>query len=891
MKVGDTETLDIGNISHLQGCQWTISRPENVIFTTTPQSYTTRVTIKAIKAFSGSPCVVHCKYYYLELDPITGRYIYSRTGYKDWEVSVSEKETGGDSGESNNNTVFLSQSEANIQIDESIFISASGNYSDKLKWTLSCGGDIAYFTSTQNNRVCVHGIKSGTTYLTATTTNGAKASCKINVLDYPVFADGDIFTVKTKEGIDLEIKVTNAKEGICQIGNDIERGKNRKNTAIDKSYNGSLTIPEKAKGLTVTAISAGAFHNCKITSLYMPNTITHIYNYAFYECSFLEKIEISENLKYLGGFSEDYSFGNYARSQVFSKTKWEDNQPNGLIYAGPVAYWYKGKDLLSENSHITIKEGTLSIAEGCFIGCKQIVSFSFPKTLQSIGAGAFSETEWLKMQPSGILYIGNIAYAYIGKEQMPQNYELTIQEGTTGITGYAFYDCPNLKSIELPSSVNNIGRSAFGKCPNIEIISVAEDNPIYDSRYKCNAVLETNTNRLVVGCKNSTIPNNCKIIGKDAFLGCENLKSVAWVSEVETIDNYAFYGCSSLQNLIFPDKLKNVAADAFQGCKNINSLYIGASLQNLSYSHFSSMTKLNSIVVSENNKMYDSRNRCNAIIDKTNDELILGCGNTLIPSTIKSIGHSAFRGNENILSIEIPNTVKVIDYAAFDECYNLTDVKIGSGVQEIHSNPFKGCGSLKSIIVDSQNSIYDSRENCNAIILKETSKLQVGCMNTIIPNTILSIEYGAFEGSSISSIIIPNSVKTIGFSAFYKCEKLENVTLGENISEILEYAFWNCPSIKNIHSKIKMPPPLPEYAFWNSSYTKALLYVPQESLGKYISTDSWNRFINIQEYNPTGIQEVKDETKSNKIYSIHGYPLKKEQKGINIINGKKIFIK
>ena len=95
MKVGDTETLDIGDVSHLQGCQWTISRPNDVIFVTTPQAYSTKVTIKAVNAFPAtSPCVVQCKYYYLELDPTTGKYTYSRTGYKDWTIFVKEDGIG-----------------------------------------------------------------------------------------------------------------------------------------------------------------------------------------------------------------------------------------------------------------------------------------------------------------------------------------------------------------------------------------------------------------------------------------------------------------------------------------------------------------------------------------------------------------------------------------------------------------------------------------------------------------------------------------------------------------------------------------------------------------------------------------------------------------------------
>lgn len=179
MNVGDTETLDIGSISHLQGCQWTISRPNEVVFVSTPQSYSTRVTIKAVKAFTGSPCIVQCKYYYLELDPTTGRYTYSRSGYKDWNIMVKEGSNSG-SGSADDGTVSLSSSEITIKVGSGQHVYASGNYSGKLTWSMD-NGNIATFSSTQNNKVWCYGEAEGVTYLRATTANGKQAVCKINV--------------------------------------------------------------------------------------------------------------------------------------------------------------------------------------------------------------------------------------------------------------------------------------------------------------------------------------------------------------------------------------------------------------------------------------------------------------------------------------------------------------------------------------------------------------------------------------------------------------------------------------------------------------------------------------------------------------------------------------
>lgn len=186
LKVGETETLDIGNVSYLQGCQWTISRPNDVVFVTTPQSYTTKVTIKAVNAFSGSPCVVQCKYYYLDLDPTTGRYTYLRTGYKDWNVFVKDDENGGGaSGGSSSDDSYISLKPSEISVEVgfgSEYVYATGTYSGNLTWSIDCMGKIASFAEMSNDKVWCYGHTVGITYLRATCSNGKQAVCKINVV-------------------------------------------------------------------------------------------------------------------------------------------------------------------------------------------------------------------------------------------------------------------------------------------------------------------------------------------------------------------------------------------------------------------------------------------------------------------------------------------------------------------------------------------------------------------------------------------------------------------------------------------------------------------------------------------------------------------------------------
>lgn len=177
LKVGETYTLSIGYVSHLQGCQWTISRPGDVEFVSSPQSYSTQVTIRAVKGFpSTSPCIVQCKYYYLELDPMTGRYIYSRTGFQDWYIFVDEVKPTG---------IYLSPQSLTMYPGESQMVYATitpSNAADNSLTWRSNNTSVATFFKTQNDRISVYAEGSGEAKITATTSNGYSATCYVRVI-------------------------------------------------------------------------------------------------------------------------------------------------------------------------------------------------------------------------------------------------------------------------------------------------------------------------------------------------------------------------------------------------------------------------------------------------------------------------------------------------------------------------------------------------------------------------------------------------------------------------------------------------------------------------------------------------------------------------------------
>ena len=442
---------------------------------------------------------------------------------------------------------------------------------------------------------------------------------------------------------------------------------------------------------------------------------------------------------------------------------------------------------------------------------------------------------------------------------------IIIPDGVTSIGYSAFMFCSGLTSIHIPKSVTSIKSDAFSYCDGVTSITVDPQNPVFDSRENCNAIVETATNTLFTGCKNTVIPKSVTKIGSSAFCGCTGLtavtipdgvSSIGFYSfrecnglisidipaSVSLIDQYAFMWCEGLVSVNIPEGVASIRGSAFWGCSALKSVKIPASVSNIETEAFGNCRSLASIVVDPANTKYDSRKKCNAIIETASNTLIAGCKNTVIPKGVTCIGPSAFFECSDLSKVTIPDGVTQIWYEAFRGCSSLKKINIPSSVTEIGPSVFYDCDGLMEITVAPQNTKFDSRDGCNAIIETASNTLLYGCKTTVIPKSVTKIGPQAFARlTGITSIIIPDGVTGIGYNAFEVCPDLTSITIPLSVTGIEFGVFSYCRNLSHVISKIEKPFELERNPFSGIS-DDCVLTVPAGTRNAYI-TAGWTEDI------------------------------------------------
>ena len=640
------------------------------------------------------------------------------------------------------------------------------------------------------------------------------------------------------------------------------------------------TVEYEGRPYPVTSIGYGAFKNStNLKSVSIPNSVTIIWDDAFNQCNALTEINI----------------------------------PNSVEIIGNRAFHY-----CQSLESLEIPEGVWQIGDEAFMGNFKLTNLKLPNSLQTIGKSALSGCGFKTITiPTGLNTLPMGLFGICMELE-----SLVIPNNITTIESDVFVGCLGLTSIEIPNSVESLGGYAFSGCDNLETVilskklTVIEDGTFTNCPNVKNiyfnsttppsiggsSTIDSSTPTCYIPCgtleayeasdwakvaseldeqceqifytssdgKTVTVLNDINIFGANIISNTyENgLGVITFDDDVTTIGHNAFRQNNTLISIIIPNSVTSIGDNAFWNCYNLASINIPNGVKSIGSSAFkntvlTSVTLPNSVTTIANSAFADCEYLSEIIIPDSITEIeshtFSGCkslASVTIPNSVIHIGDYAFEYCYKLETIIIPDNVARIGWSAFDHCH-LSSIIIPKSVTSIGREAFRG-SSIKSIVVEEGNTIYDSRNNCNAIIETETNTLIVGCQNTIIPSTVTSIgSYAFHDNMSLTSISIPGNIKKIGYYSFDGCENLSSVTISNGVTEIDNSAFSSCSfnsitlpesvvsignmafqgsnnPVANIYLKSTTPPTLGgSYVF----QTPPTCYIPCGTLEAYEASD------------------------------------------------------
>ena len=635
---------------------------------------------------------------------------------------------------------------------------------------------------------------------------------------------------------------------------------------------GSLVIPEGVK-----KIGGYAFRFTSIKSVELPSTLTEIGDVAFTECNYLSTVKTNSRTP----FEID--------KNVFGKEVWnETEQKYNFIPCSANLFVPEG----TKSAYEKIEGWTMfaGIYEGEQLE-RQVgdLNYLYLPSSQTAMVISGDYSQLTEIVIPGTIDIDGTIYQVkeIGSSAFRSCYHknsITISEGIEKIGDYAFEGCWDVEFSKLPSTITVIGNNAFQNCNMITSL---------------------------------IIPEGVQTIGKFAFSYCDGLQQVLLPNSLTTIAEYAFVDCYNLifvtsriqEPLAIPDNVFVVRSRNGEGKEESSAATLcvpeGTKAR---YQAIKGWTMFKEIL--EGEMLQAEVGNFTYIYNRGSGEAYVTKGanyselrNITIPGTVNidgakylvtAIGARAF-SSTNITSVTLEEGIKSIEQEAFNLCGQLTKVSLPSSLEEIKVNAFTECGSLtsieipanvsqirekafsfcrklSSIKVSADNRVYDSRNNCNAIIETATNTLNTGCKTTVIPESVTAIGPDAFAGSQFTEITIPSGVKTIGDEAFLCCDQFSEIVIPEGVESIGTSCFhscytmetielpnslktlsaWslgNCKGLVNLVTYIESPYEIHEDVFGDNYevFTRAKLYVPKGKKSTYQRTECWSMFENVEE--------------------------------------------
>ena len=569
----------------------------------------------------------------------------------------------------------------------------------------------------------------------------------------------------------------------------------------------TIVIPDTYNELPVTAISDNAFSSRNtITGVIIPESITSIGNNAFKGCyKLIEVYNLSKSITIIAGSEENGYLGYYALdiyTSLSQSSKIFTTEDNFVFYKN-------GALCLLTNYTGTLKDITLpesfngsnyEIHTAAFYNNIKITSVVIPDSITSIGSLAFAGCTKIKKATIGskVSYVGENAFqSCTGLEEVHikdipawcnitfENYEsnplynaknlyindallteLVIPDTVNEIKAYAFKNCNSITSVTIGENVNSIEKCAFENCYSIEKIqyNATAVRDIPQTNYVFNSIGKNgNGVSVIIGNNVTLLPDYLFYTSSSGY--ATNIISVEFEegSTCTSIGDFVFTNCSQLNSIIIPDSVTTIGNSAFYGCSKISSITIGNGVTTINDYAFASCT---------------------------------GATTLTMGSNVTTISNYAFNGCSSISSITIPDSVTLIGYYAFANCIGATSITIGKSVALIQNQAFYNCYSVEKINFNA-TALGDFESNQNVFCLSAQNPIE---RDLFIGNNVTKIPAYSFANAYIKSVTFEeNSLcESIATYAFYGCKSITDITIGNYVTSIGNFAFSGCTAMETI---------------------------------------------------------------------------------------------
>lgn len=432
------------------------------------------------------------------------------------------------------------------------------------------------------------------------------------------------------------------------------------------------------------------------------------------------------------------------KAGAFDETDWYKAQPDGAVYIKDWFYKYKGT--MPANTQLTIKEGTVGIADSALDGKSALTGITIPNSVVIIGQKAFQGCGGLTT--------------------------LTLPNSLTVMSANMLYNCLELTDLTLPSSLKKVEAGATAACVKLSNIRFGGDIAAW-----CGI---TGLENLMAGIPNPDFVKSdandseyvyldkmdLKLLNKKLYISGTKVAGTLTIPDsVTSISNAAFQGCDEITSVTFPANLKSIGSRAFYRCRGITSITIPNSVTVLGELAFRDCRSLSSVTLS---------------------------------NKIESIGKEAFR-NTGLASIVIPEGVKALDVRAFGYCRNLANVTIPDSVVSLSDTAFE-----KTVWeTDLGGTVENGMIYMGKVLYKYVYGFTGADVDVVVKDGTKGIADNAFVAGNmadgdtrvrdkIASVTLPNSLESIGKNAFQNCSNITSITIPASVKTIGANAFQGC---------------------------------------------------------------------------------------------------